>query len=228
MNYRLITSKEGMDYLDSLHKSPQDFSATYRLKSNYGVIYELENGELLLIHPIGIGQYPGFLFSNVSEFLKYRDADFFPIGTENMTWLESNADNVANFTIQDDFFLNPLREILKLKVPFSNVSECESGYNDLVSYIRKKKNPEKEKQNLANCYALAMAKFLIDKKGFSVIFRKEYEVYNPYYLPILSNEEKQNVNVVSKLYTALGSGRAVPFRDFYWYLTGTPTHVKID
>src|SRR6218665_1121780 len=79
MEYRIISSKEGMDYLENNNKSLQDFSIEYFIPSHKGVIYELSNGELVLIHPRGKGEYPGFIFSNYEAFKQCCDADFFPI-----------------------------------------------------------------------------------------------------------------------------------------------------
>lgn len=37
------------------------------IPSGYGMVYELKNGEILLIDPIGDGEYRGFIFNSLGE-----------------------------------------------------------------------------------------------------------------------------------------------------------------
>lgn len=228
MDYKLITSKEGMEYLEHSNKSLQDFSADYFIPSNKGVIYELSNGEIVLIHPKGKGEYPGFIFSNYEAFRKCCEADFFPIEEKDMTWLEAHATQMQGFLKDDSFYLQPLAETLKIDTPFKSAKDCEAAYKKLVSYISSKKNLYEVKQALVHCYALSVSKFLIEEKGYRWELKKNYEVYNPYYYPEISDNEKERIDVISKLYIAVGDRHKALFRDFYWYVTGISVMEKFD
>jgi len=228
MEYTLISSKEGIKYLEQNHKSLQDFSTDYSIPSNMGVIYQMLNGEIVLIHPMGKGDYPGFIFSNYEAFRKCCEADFFPIGEKDMTWLESHASEMQGFLKDDSFYLQPLMDVLEMDVPFKSTKDCETAYKKLISFIGNKKNHYDIQQAVVHCYALAVSKFLIEQKGYSWELKKKYEVYNPYYYPEISNDEKKNVDVISKTYIAIGDKHKVPFRDFYWYITGIPIQAEIE
>lgn len=230
MSYKLISSKEGLEYIEKNGMTFKDYSLKDSIPSHMGVVYNLRNGEVILLHPNPFGkpEYPGFIFTNIDEFNKCCEADFFPIAEKDMTWLEAHAKQMQAFSKNDSFFLEPLREHLKVEVPFKSGTECELVYNKLITYIKKKNNPYERKQELVNCYALAVSKFLIEEKGFKWNLGKNYEVFNPYYYPEISNSEKENVNVISKLYIAVGGRQKIKFRDFYWYVTGIPIHVEID
>lgn len=228
MNYKVISSKECIEYLELHNKSLQDFSKNYHIPSGKGVVYEMFNGEIVLFHPRGKGEYPGFIFANYETFEQCCDADFFPIGEEHMTWLEAHANQMLGFLKDDKFYLEPLTEILKVSTPLRTTAECEDVYERLVNYITNRKNSLVTKQSLVYCYALAICKFLIEEKKYRWSLKKDYEVYNPFYYPEISNEDDRNVDVISKLYIAIGDKHKVSFRDFYWYVTRIPTNIKID
>ncbi|MEZ2442780.1 hypothetical protein AB6805_13745 [Chitinophaga sp. RCC_12] len=85
MAYKLITSKEGLKYLENNKKHLQDFSRKLHIPSGYSTIYEMNNGEILLFNPSSGDEYPGFIFDGYQSFKKCYDADFFPIPEKNMT-----------------------------------------------------------------------------------------------------------------------------------------------
>ena len=228
MGYKLISSKQGIEYLEENNKLAQDFSRDYSIPSHYGMIYQLSNGEILLIYPKGKGEYPGFIFDDYKSFKKCCDADFFPIEEKNMTWLEAHANQMKSYLKNDNFYLGPLEEALKINIPFKNARECEIGYEELISFIGSKRNSYEDKTKVIHCYALAVTKFLIEERGFSWEMKKNYEVYNPYYFPEISNNKIKHVDVIAKIYIAVGDKAKVSFRDFYWYVTGIPIHVDID
>ena len=122
----------------------------------------MSNGEIVLIHPQGKGEYPGFIFSNYEVFKKCCDSDFFPIEKKYMTWLELHARHMLGFLKDDRFYSQPLAETLNVNVPFKSAKDCETAYEKLVSYISSKKNPYDIKQAVIHCYALAVSKFLIE------------------------------------------------------------------
>jgi hypothetical protein len=227
MNYKTISSKEGLEYLEKSNKSLQDVSE-YSIPSQYGVVYQMSNGEIVLINPKGKGDYPGFVFDNYEAFIQCCDADFFPIEEEYMTWLERHANQMKEFLKDDRFYLQPLAELLKINDPFKSVKDCELAYGKLVIYITNKKNSYNNKQASMHCYAAAVSKFLIEEKGYRWTLKKGYEIYNPYYYPQLHNDSDDYINVFSKIYVAIGGQYKASFREFYWYVTGIPIHVNIN
>ncbi|MEZ2442778.1 hypothetical protein AB6805_13735 [Chitinophaga sp. RCC_12] len=228
MTHKLITSREGLEYLERSKKPLQDFSRRLQIPSGYGTIYELPNEQILLFNPSSGSEYPGFIFYGYSPFKECCDADFFPIPEKDMTWLEAHARQMLSYLKNDSFYLNPLSEKLGISIPIKTENECEAAYDKLVKYSSSPKKSGPDKIEIAHCYSLAVTKFLIEEKNFKWELRRMYQVYNPYYYPVVSNEEKKNVDVVSKLSIAVGKRNKIPFRDFYWYITGLSINTKIE
>lgn len=223
---KIITSKQGIEYLESQNKSLKELS-DLMIPSGYGMVYELKNGEILLIHPRGDGDYPGFIFNSMEEFKKACDNDFFPIPKENMTWLEQHAKEMQNFLKEYQFYTAPLSTELKITAPFKSISECEDAYNKLTKYLKNNKKPVELRSSILHCYAIAISKFLIEEKGYNWELKKNYEVYNPYFYPVLRNRNI-NADVVSHAFIALGDRYKVNFRHFFWSITGVPMNAPLD
>ncbi|HAK29636.1 MAG TPA: hypothetical protein DCO90_10460 [Sphingobacterium sp.] len=223
---KIITSKEGIEYLESNNKTLKDFS-DLRIPSGYGTVYELDNGEIILVHTIGEGEYPGFIFNSLKEFKESCDNDFFPIPKENMTWLEQHAIEMQDFLKEHQFYTAALNTELKITAPFKSISECEDAYDKLTKYLKNNKKPVELRSNLIHSYAIAMAKFLIEEKGYNWELKKTYEIYNPYYYPVIIYQNTKS-NVVSNAFIALGDRNKAEFRFFYWMLSGIPMNIDID
>ena len=227
MDYTIINSKEALEYLEKNNKPLTEYSSL-SIPSEYGMIYELSNGEIVLMEPSNGDDYPAFIFHNYESFKKCCDADYFPIGAEHMTWLESRTDAIQGFLKDDNFYQQPLQEFLGLS-PFKDYKDCEVGYEKLLAYVKSKKNTGKEKMHLAHCYAFAITKFLIEHKNYEWKLRKSYEVYNPYYEPVVIKEGTDlEVNVITKLHIAVEGYEKSNFRTFLFFITRIPMNAELD
>jgi len=217
----VIKSIDGLAYIKTHGGKVQDFNEKYAIPSSSGSVYSMPNGEVVLINITYQDNYPGFIFDDYESFKQCVDKDFFPVPSYAMRWVEIHSNEIKDFFKNDNFYLQPLEKSLKIKVPFKTVTECSDGYSKLRSFMKDPANTLTEKEPLANCYALGIARFLIEDHKFEWKMTKMYQVYNPYYYPLLSYNNRNNINVFDKLVTSFDDNSENAFKFFFWTLTKT-------
>jgi len=182
----------------------EDFNWEYSIPSNSGLVFTLSNGEFVIIPSHLKPDVPCMIISDKSQFLKFIEQDFFPIGNENMTWMELHAPEIKKFGsgfMSEDTSIN---SALGIKAPFRDSEEIQSSFEKLRMYIRSTIENKKQVSAAVNAFGLAVTEYLITVKKYAWELQKRYETYNPYYYPVIIVDGKR-INTISKLYIALDS-----------------------
>ncbi|GAA4351025.1 hypothetical protein GCM10023185_09350 [Hymenobacter saemangeumensis] len=227
---RAISTEQGINYLESNHISINDF-IDKQIPSNYGMVYSLPSGEVVLLESGLRDKYTAFIFDSMSVFEKCCEIDYFPVPKENMTWLEAHASEVQNFLIEDDFYLKPLYSILDKMPLFNNINECQSIFDKISIYIRKKSIAFEEKENICYCFSLAVARFCIQKMQIKWQIKKFYEVFNPIYVPFLVHKEHNSnilANIFEPIFRVRDSPTKLPFSLFFYQLSNISIDINLD
>ena len=223
-NYQILTTEEAIKYLTSVGLSINDYS-NILIPSGLVTVYILPNGEVLLLESGLRERYSAFVFKDEEVFKMYSRADYFPVPKTEMTWLVAHATQVQNFLVDADFYLRPLNDTLKLQRHLSTLNDCEEAFLKVSAYVRRKRISFEEREKISYCFGLAIIKFCIAEKHMLWEMKKYYEVYNPYYVPLLIIEEDRHniyINVFDTVFRIMNANKKLSFRFFYWQLTGIP------
>lgn len=208
MPYKVIPVKECIKYIEKNGLTIFDKS-DYKIKSRSGIVYLLPNKEVVLVPTNFNPDYPGMIFNTIEVFKYYRDQDFFPIGSENMTWYERHNKQIIEFRTNHDFYWNKIREIVNVNLPFKNEKDVESAFLNIQLILKK---PEWEKDvvkrfELVAAFGLSVTDFLVDKRGYELIMRHEYENYNPYTEVLVKNNGVIK-DIINTSYSYLGDRKS--------------------
>jgi len=204
-DYKVLSTHECMEYIERYHVDLKDNNWDYSIPSMKGIIYTLPNGEFVLVPSNFKASYPGIIFRDSQVFMKYAEKDSFPIDKEHMSWLEAHMPEIESFGTKDTIST------------YENISEMEAGYNRLLQFVKNDKDSDKSKDSAVNIFGLSVIKFFLKENIYSLKLERRYEMYNPYYYPLLVRDGK-NIDVLSKLYIALKNGSANSFQLFYNFI----------
>lgn len=197
--YRVMSTKECLNYLKSFGLTIHDDDMHLLIKSGKGVVYPLPNGEVLLVPTNFNKNYPGIIFKSKKEFEHCVKEDFFPIGEENMTWLERNYHQMKTFETDRDFFSIVLIEKLGLKLPFQNLDDVKTAFVKIKEIIKRKNSiMSKDAEELVHTFGLSLICYLKDYRQFEILKLNEHENYNPYIYPMVINRDYR-IDVLSKV-----------------------------
>lgn len=200
--YKLISTEDCLKYIVQNGLSLEDENWDYSISSGKGLIYTLPNGEFVLVPSNFDKSYPSIVFNNAESFNEYANKDFFPIDSKHMTWLEAHALDVKNFEVDNTFYTLVMEKKLKLKTPLINIEDFKVAFNKIMSYIKDPLNSKEDKLAVINCYGLAVAEYLIKVKNNKWEFLKQYEMYNPYYYPVILKDGNK-IDVITKVHIAV-------------------------
>lgn len=213
--YRIMSTKECLNYIENAGISIHDDDANFSLKSQSGVIYTLPNGEVVLM-PTNFGlNYPAIIFKNTEVFKSYLAQDFFPIGEEKMTWLERNYNQMKSFESKDDFFSKILTEKLHVKFPFENMDDVKVAFLKVKAIADSQTHEDQNKDVDENIHSfgLALIKYLKNYRNYHLVMKKEYENYNPYLYPMMIKNDKR-IDVLSKVFIHIEGQSLHSFENF--------------
>jgi hypothetical protein len=213
--YKILSTRKCIEYIETNGRDLKDNNWGYSIPSGCGIVYTLSNGEFVLIPNNLKENYPGFIFNDFDAFNQCVVNDHFPIDLNHMTWLEAEASSVKHFLADSLFYSSVIEKELKIELP-SSLEEFRLAFDRLAKYVNKKSNDRQKKLILINCYGLALSKYLIEKQKYPYELRKQYEIYNPYYTPILIRNAKK-IDVIAQVLFALRSNSKNAFdllRDF--------------
>ncbi|WP_157541250.1 hypothetical protein [Hymenobacter aerophilus] len=137
---------------------------------------------------------------------------------EQLTWLELHSDKMHNFLQEDEFYSTPLRDALKISIPFKSLHDCLHGYDKAGSYLRKRSVTLEEKGRISSCFGLAIAKFLIEQKHFKWKLKRRSWT-KIYYEPLILYKNDQYTDPVGVSVRCLTKNRKLSFEFYYWALT---------
>ena len=229
--FKVVSTNQAIIYLDTYGIRLKDSTPKYQIPSGYGRVYTLQNGEVVLIGSAFQDNYPAFVFNSFEDFETCCKYDYFPLPSHDMSWAEANALQIKDFLIAPNFYLQPLHQGLGISVPFQSAMDCEAAYLKIHKYVRSKSNSTTlERTDAVGFFALAMAQYLIEKKGYRHEVKKRYFTYNPGYTPVLTVDDKGEALYVEVLSTTdrhLSKGKP-SFRNYYWEVAGVPVQDKIE
>jgi len=204
-DYRVLPTGECMEYIQQHHVNLKDNNWGYTIASMKGIIYTLPNGEFVLVPSNLKASYPGIIFRDSGVFLKYAEKDSFPIDTEHMSWLEAHMSEIKAFGTKDTISA------------FDSLSDMEAEYYRLLQFVKNDGHDDKSKDSAVNIFGLSAIKFFLKGNGYTLNLQRRYEMYNPYYYPVLVRDGK-NIDVLTKLYIALKNGSENSFQLFYNFI----------
>jgi hypothetical protein len=180
--YEVKSSDYLIDYLQRVH-GRQPFNASYHLETNYGLIHELSNGEVVFL-TIG---HDGIIFKNKACFKAAVDADEFPIDNPHKNLFELEKERISNINLHVDYYREHLNRILKLNFQEINRESVEAYLKKIVGRTIRKLTTEKD----AVALIAVVGQLIINEQGGSWLIEKRYGTYNPYFEPLLLNTDKQ-------------------------------------
>lgn len=228
--YRILPNYQAESYARQHGFQNQMNTSSLQIKSGFGRVFILDNGEVVLT---GVGQhadYPSFVFASQKYFDDFREKDFFPIPRRDMTWMEANASVAYNFLNAPEGYAHFLQDALNVKVPFYNSADCEAAYNSIQHFLRRKKNiSSSEQMDITGYFGLSMAQYLVHIKGYRYQLRKKYSVYNPYYEVMVLGDERVYSSYTNVLAVSTVSRiQKYTFREYYWTIAHVPVQDQLD
>lgn len=181
---RVVPTQEAIAYLEQQGISLREARGV-TIPSQYAQGYKLVTGEVVVIENGWRDASPALIFSTVASFEACCRVDHFPLPPAYLTWPEAQALAVQRFLTHPAVYAAPLRNGLGLDAPFPTLAACEAAFARVRAYIRKKSLPWETREPVAYAFGLAAAQFCVVHWGLSCTFRKSYELYNPYYRPLL-------------------------------------------
>jgi hypothetical protein len=220
--YTLLPAFKCREMLKEQGISLNKYCTTLHISSRKGVVFELNEGRVLLLPLTGDSTYPGIVFSDSSTFEHFSNLDSFPIGEEYMTWHEKHMGAMKNWLTEKEFYFSIVENKLDVKLPLSSISDCQELFEKSYELMKSESVTKKVKLEVLECVALTIAEYLVSKKGYSWCLEKRYEIYNPYFLLTLE-KDGHKYNVLEHLAISLGSNEP-SFSLFSTFvgLNGTP------
>lgn len=192
-------------YIQDKGGSLKDVNWKYSIQSHAALVYTLANGEVVMIPSHSAPDYPSFIFKNIESFDKLGKQDYFPIDKRYMTWLEANADSVAKIDEASLFYRLPLQKAFGTKFPLQTREEIRELFDKVLTYARSKNNSEVEKKEIVYCFGLSVIMYLKNVKGYKIQMDKFYEIYNPYFQPLIIYPDGRKSNIFDQLFMSIRS-----------------------
>ncbi|WP_316787818.1 hypothetical protein [Pedobacter frigoris] len=191
-DYRIITQLEADDYLAKHGKEVQDFS-NLGIKSHMGIVYELSNGELVLM-PAGSAHlkdnHPCFVYDNLESFNKMKEADYFPIPDSAKTYLELEYPYLLKMVNNIGHFKAEIEMYSKVKVPDTfNLEWFEQIHSEVYEAVGNYKISMVERQRLVLSFSILMMWTLVKDYNCSIEMKQQYETYNACLYPYLKVDD---------------------------------------
>lgn len=218
--YKVIPVKECIKHIKKNGMTIFDESE-YEIKSRSGVVYVLPNKEVVLVPTNFNPDYPGMIFKDIEVFKYYRDQDFFPIGSENMTWYERHNKEIREFRTNHDFYWNELKETIDIELPLRTENDVKSAFSKIQAVLKKHKwrKDHVKRFELIGAFGLAVTNFLIDEREYELIFQYGYENYNPYTEALVKKDEILQ-DIIYTCYINLEGKDATESLDFFMWDIG--------
>ncbi|MDP4216251.1 MAG: hypothetical protein Q8927_08615 [Bacteroidota bacterium] len=192
MEYKVISTKECLEYLKHNQLGVVTFNPHYSIQSMKGIIYTLPNGKFVLVPSNYDESYPGIIFKDEEKFIKYRDLDSFPIGEAQKTWLVAHVQDIRELT-------NPAPSQNK------DIEVIRADYFRLLKFIKDKRRPGKEMESAMYEFGISAFRYAMQDKSYTIQLEKRYSMYNPYLHPLLVKEGRK-IDLLTILQIALENG----------------------
>ena len=185
---KTIKIKKVSELINHLKKNGIDdpyLESDYQLKTNYGFVYEIKNGEVVFLPHDFRGQ--GLLISDKKEFKKLLKEDRFPIENPIKTIFEGESERLLELPSQVEHYKDYLNKSLKFE--FTSITK-ESAQLYLKKVVgRTIKTVATNKEKLA--IIVIFGHLIKEETNGSWLLLKRYGKYNPYYEPqILTRSNK--------------------------------------
>ena len=174
--YKIKKTKELIDYLkkqgrDAFH----DFD--YQLKTNYGFVHELKNGEVAFFD--NHFKHKAILFDSKKCFKDVLKKDEFPIENPEKEMFEIEGDRMKTFNLQADHYRKHLNEVLQFDFPEITKEAAQAYLSKVIGRFIKKLTTPTDVIALISVIG-ELVKAETSGKWFLV---KRYGTYNPIYEP---------------------------------------------
>lgn len=168
-----------------------------QLKTNGASIYELMNGEIVMIPFIYENDLEGFVFKNKECFQEMIETDSFPLENEEETLFDTETKRFLDLPNSIPFYQNHLNELFGFDFEGIDNEKLDTYFNKL------RKIPKRKVKDLDHTAMGMMYGWLLHQKtGGKWMLEKRYGTYNPYYVPIVTYEGRM-VYVFDKYITHL-------------------------
>ena len=183
--YEIKIVSELIDYLNSMGIKEPLMDCNYQLKTNYGFIHELSNGQIVFLPHDLRGE--GLLVSNKMEFDKIIKKDTFPIENPTKTIFENETIQLLNLPQEIQNYQNYLNKILKFEYKDISKESAQAYLKKIIGRSIKQVATDKEKVAL-----IIMFGHLIKQEvNGSWMLVKRYGKYNPYYEPQIKTDSNK-------------------------------------
>jgi hypothetical protein len=152
------------------------FDHAYQLPTNSARIYNLSSGQRILLP--GSNEKYGLLFENEECFQYYLKKDRFPIENPRKSFLDRKMELLIQLPFNLKDIQQKVNDITALNYSYLN--------RDVLNeyYLRLANGNALSEENYVYLCALVSEVLRVEKKG-NWAFIKEYDVYNPYYEPVI-------------------------------------------
>ncbi len=216
--HRIVTSAEAIAFIKANGLTLRDFNLEYQPPGRSVLVYPLPEGEIVVIEARARLDYPAIIFKTIAGFEQCIALDSFPVALSERSWLEINAHQIKHFLEKPSFYAMPLEKYLGIKLPFQSVKDCELAYAKVKTYVNDSSNSINFKDNIGHCFSLAMTQYFVEKENYAWYFKKEYNIYNPFYNVFIVKQYKgyyffSNINDIASSCMRLESSAS--FEEFY-------------
>ncbi len=173
----------------------EDFD--YQLQTNYGWVFELNNGQVVFIENNFTND--GLIFRDKECFNQTLVADKFPIENPEKSLYDTEIDRIKSIHKQIDFYRKHLNTVLKLDFRELNRDAAQAYIKKVVGRTIKKLTTDTDLVALIAIFGEIMRREI---KGRWML-EKWYGTFNPYFMPKIINQKNKIVPVNDSVLLAI-------------------------
>jgi len=191
--FQIKEAENLIKYLSQNGKKDIVLDSDYQLESNYGFVYNLENGKVVFL-PNDL-KSKGLIIENKSIFDKMIEDDYLPIEDEFKNLFESEIKQIQRIDKEIFNYQEHLNKTLKFDFQELDKEAAQAYLSKVVGRTIKKLTTDKDIVGLIAIFGELVRKE-VNGKWFTF---KRYGKYNPYYEPNIVTEKKKVIKISSKI-----------------------------
>ncbi len=195
--YEIKKTDELVKHLKSNGRTDPYEDFDYQLQTNYAWVFELKNGQVVLIG--NSFRHGGLIFRDKECFNQTVNADKFPIENPDKSLYDIEIDRIKSINKQIDIYREHLNTVLKFDFQELTREAAQAYIKKVVGRTIKKLTTDTDLVALIAIFGEIMRREI---KGKWVL-EKWYGTFNPYFMPKILNPNNKIIPINDSLLTAI-------------------------
>lgn len=183
-SFEILKINEIENVLRIYGRSFDDFDSMLGTTNNF--VYKLEQNKIVLLPNHLLGDKEGIVYYSADQFNNDVMLDKFPIPNEYISVYEENIDLYSIINETDEVF-DIISDLLDFKLPSKSLNI--QNLSLIFEQIGKANLKSKEKDLSLFAFGLLYGSYLVNIKNYSMILKKQYGTFNPYFVPVFIDNE---------------------------------------